>query len=126
MAPHYDSRKVTLGRGLDREIYQIVRKFIEEQEQYDGRQQVRLSVTTVYEKIKKSNSSLNRKSKRLLQDSIERALGTLRKEAGRPDEGGSLEGDFDDILDEDVLKVRIQALPHIIIDANSSRRLLTV
>lgn len=50
---------------------------------------------TVYEKIKRSNSSLNRKSKKLLEDSIERVLAVLKEEAvGDDDDIGSFEGDF--------------------------------
>ena len=70
---------------------------MDEQAQYDDKQQMRLSVTVVYDKIKRSNSSLNRKSKKLLEDSIERVLGVLKDEASSDDEVGSIEGDFADI-----------------------------
>lgn len=80
-----------------RKVYQIVRKLADEQSQYDGNQTVRLSIPAVYEKIKKSNSSLNRKSKRLLEDSIERVLGVLKEEDGSSDEMGSIDGEFDGI-----------------------------
>lgn len=64
--------------------------------QYDDHGQ-RLSASAVYEKIKRSNSSLNRKSKRLLEDSIERVLAVLKEEAPSDDEVGSIEGEFDGI-----------------------------
>ena len=51
----------------------------------------------VYEKIKRSNSGLNRKSKKLLEDSIDRVLGVLKEEAGSSDEAASIEGDFDEV-----------------------------
>ena len=51
----------------------------------------------MYEKIKKSNSSLNRKSKKLLQDSIERVLGVLKDETPSDDDLGSIDGEFDGI-----------------------------
>jgi len=74
-----------------------VRKLADEQAQYDG-QRARLSVSAVYEKIKRSNSSLNRKSKKPLEDSIERVLGVLKEEEeGSSDDLGSIEGEFNGI-----------------------------
>jgi ribosome biogenesis ATPase len=78
-------------------VYQIVRKVVDEQTQYENGRRQRLSVQIVYEKIKKSNSSLNRKSKRLLEDSIERVLGVLNDETATDDELGSIDGDFNGI-----------------------------
>ncbi|KAL9634619.1 MAG: hypothetical protein Q9164_003988 [Protoblastenia rupestris] len=109
--------RISLAQGLDKEvcwdwltlcnavlsyqIYQIVRKLVDEQGQYGDRQRQRLSVPAVYEKIKRSNSSLNRKSKRLLEDSIERVLEVLKQDADSKsdDEVGSMEGSFDDGVD---------------------------
>ena len=54
----------------------------------------------MYEKIKRSNSSLNRKSKRLLEDSIERVLDVLKqkdRDTLSDDEVGSMEGSLDGI-----------------------------
>ncbi|TAQ88045.1 hypothetical protein B7494_g3610 [Chlorociboria aeruginascens] len=91
----------TLSQGLDREllilesqkIYQIVRKLSDEQAQYPtGR--IRLTVATVYDSIKHSNSSLKRRSKKLLEDSIDRVLLVLKEEQNDSD---SLDGDFDGI-----------------------------
>lgn len=55
----------------------------------------------VYEKIKRSNSSLNRKSKKLLEDSIERVLEVLKEEASSDYDVGSVEGDYGDIAMEE-------------------------
>ena len=97
------------------QVYQLVRRFIDGQHQYAGPQQTSLSVTAVYEKIKRSNSSLNRKNKRLLEDSIERVLEALRQEASS---SGSIDGDFDDVITEDVPKVGLEWLLCINTDAN--------
>ncbi|KAA6408008.1 MAG: ribosome biogenesis ATPase RIX7 [Lasallia pustulata] len=94
MAPRHGGGRLTLGQGLDKEVYQVVRKLVDEQDQYGGAQPPRLSVSIVYEKIKRSNSSLNRKSKKLLEDSIERVLGVLKEEAADNDEVESIEGEF--------------------------------
>jgi ribosome biogenesis ATPase len=51
----------------------------------------------VYDGIKKSNSSLNRKSKKLLEDSIERVLDVMKEEDGSSDDLGSIEGEFDGV-----------------------------
>lgn len=52
---------------------------------------------SVYEGIRKSNSSLNRKNKKLLENSIERVLDLLKEEAASSDDVGSTEGDFDGV-----------------------------
>ncbi|KAL9601314.1 MAG: hypothetical protein Q9219_002609 [cf. Caloplaca sp. 3 TL-2023] len=85
----------TLTSGLDKEIYQVVRKLSDDQLQYGDGSIHRLSPSFVYEKIKKSNSSLNRKSKRLLEDSIDRVLDVLQEEDPSQNEGDSIEGNFD-------------------------------
>ena len=80
-----------------------MRKFLDEQGQYGDNQRHRLSVPIVYERIKRSNSSLNRKSKRLLEDSIERVLEVLKQDATTKsdDEVESMEGSLDGIEIDD-------------------------
>jgi ribosome biogenesis ATPase len=79
-------------------VYQIARKLSEEQQQYGGSSS-RLSVPAVYEKIRKSNSSLNRKNKKLLEDSIERVLEVIKDAAGAEDEESSIEVDLEGLED---------------------------
>lgn len=67
----------------------MVRKIVDEKSQYGGASS-RLTVSVVYESIKRSNSSLNRKSKKLLIDSIERVL-AVSKENDRSENEDSLE-----------------------------------
>ena len=74
-----------------------MRKLADEQAQYDDGQRTRITVPAVYERIKRSNSSLNRKSKKLLEDSIERVLSVMKDEDGSSDDLGSIEGEFDGI-----------------------------
>ncbi|KAL4809750.1 P-loop containing nucleoside triphosphate hydrolase protein [Aspergillus unguis] len=81
----------TLRQGLDKEVYQVVRKIIDDQAEND---QFRLSVTTIYDSIKRSNSSLNRKPKRILEDSIERVVEVLKADVLGEDENDSIDGDF--------------------------------
>ncbi|KAH8601013.1 P-loop containing nucleoside triphosphate hydrolase protein [Bisporella sp. PMI_857] len=83
----------TLTQSLDREIYQVVRKLQDEQPENGGK---RLTVSAVYDAIKRSNSSLKRRSKKLLEDSIDRVLIVMREEQ---DDNDSLEGDFEGIAD---------------------------
>ncbi len=54
-----------------------------------------MSVPLVYEYVNKSNSTLKRKSKKLLEDSIARVLGVMKQDAASDDEMDSIEGDFD-------------------------------
>ena len=78
-----------------------MRTLADEQAQHNGdtRPSSRLSVSMIYDYIKRSNSSLNRKSKRLLEDSIENVLLAMREDEEDSEELGSIEGDFDDISD---------------------------
>ncbi|KAL8990845.1 MAG: hypothetical protein Q9177_000593 [Variospora cf. flavescens] len=88
----------TLSSSLDKEVYHVVRKISDEQCQYGDGRGAHLSAPFVYDRIKKSNSSLNRKSKKLLEDSIDRVLEVLREEAIDDDDIGYMEGNFDGIV----------------------------
>lgn len=96
MPSRNNRRRNTLGQGLDREVYQVVRAIIDEQTQY-GDTQPRLGFANIYDNIKASNSSLNRKPKKLLEDSIERVLDSIRQDGQESED--DMNGDFED-LDE--------------------------
>ena len=81
-----------LQQGLDREVFQLVRKY--QDDLSDGR-----SVPTtygVYKWIQGSNSSLRRKPKHLLEDSIERVLDALQDELDDSEELGPVDIDLAD------------------------------
>ncbi|KAJ5414824.1 AAA domain-containing protein [Penicillium cosmopolitanum] len=93
MGPRNRGGRPTLSQGLDREVYQVVRKIIDDQ---PDEARIRLSVPAIYEQLKKSNSSLNRKPKKLLEDSLERVLEVMKSEGlCGEDEADSVEGDFE-------------------------------
>ena len=78
--------------GLDRDVYQIVRKFEDEHERdTGGSKPPRFTVSAVYDWIKRSNSSLARQKKRPLEDSIERVLRLRKEERVEDDEEAALE-----------------------------------
>ena len=77
------------------QIYQVVRKLADEQALLENGGK-RLTVSSVYDSIKHSNSSLKRRSKKLLEDSIDRVLLVLREEQ---DDSESLDGDFEGLED---------------------------
>lgn len=87
----------TLRQGLDREVYQIVRKIIDDQGEND---RIRLSVPAIYDTIKRSNSSLNRKPKRILEDSIERVVEVVKSDVLGEDEEDSVNGDFEGLEEQ--------------------------
>ncbi|KAJ5160548.1 AAA domain-containing protein [Penicillium canariense] len=94
MAPRNRGGRPTLSQGLDREVYQVVLKIIDDQP--DGVDRDRLSVPVIHEKIRRSNSSLNRKPKKLLENSLERVLEVVRSDLfGDEEEDDSVEGDFE-------------------------------
>lgn len=61
----------------------------------------RLTTKNVYEQIQLSNSSLRRRNKKQLEDSIERVLDVLRSENAEDDED-VLDGDFEGLDDAQV------------------------
>jgi ribosome biogenesis ATPase len=73
-------RRNFLRAGLDRDVYSIVTKLDE-----DGTSTKKLSISAVYDGIKRSNSSLARQKKKVLEDAIERVL-AQRAEDLRGDE----------------------------------------
>ncbi|KAL5935868.1 Ribosome biogenesis ATPase rix7 [Pyricularia oryzae] len=95
-------QRTTLRHNVDRDVYQIVKKLESDGE---GNRRSRLTVTSVYESIKASNSSLARQKRRPLEDSIERVL-TYRKEELKADEDG---GDSDEALERDIAAAEAKA-----------------
>ncbi|OWP00539.1 ribosome bioproteinsis ATPase RIX [Marssonina coronariae] len=85
----------SLAQSLDREVYQVVRKLADEQAQYENVGKW-LTTSAVYDSIKHSNSSLKRRSKKLLEDSIDRVLLVIKEEQ---DDSESLDGEFDGIAE---------------------------
>jgi ribosome biogenesis ATPase len=74
-----------------------VRKIIDDQGEND---RVRLSVPAIYDTIKRSNSSLNRKPKRILEDSIERVVEVVKSDVLGEDEEDSVNGDFEGLEEQ--------------------------
>jgi ribosome biogenesis ATPase len=93
----------SLQAGLDRDVYQIVRKYLDEKNESP----LKLRSSTVYDWLQRSNSSLKRRSKKQLEDSIERVIDVIREdESEEEDEMASLEGDFAGNLEEKPVKDR--------------------
>ncbi|KAL4888406.1 AAA-domain-containing protein [Aspergillus ambiguus] len=87
----------TLRQGLDREVHQVVRTILDRRDDNDPK---RLSVPVIYDHIRRSNSSLNRKPKRMLEDSIERVVEVIRVDEIGEDENDSVDGDFEGLEEE--------------------------
>ncbi|EEQ35694.1 Ribosome biobiogenesis ATPase rix7 [Microsporum canis] len=95
MAPRYRGNKsASLGHGLDREIYQAVRKLDEQHLEETGEPQP-LYAHIIYDKIRRSNSSLNRRPKKVLEDSIERVLEIFKLDRATEEDADIIEGDFE-------------------------------
>ncbi|CAH0041540.1 unnamed protein product [Clonostachys solani] len=75
---------ISLRPGLDHDVYQLIK--ILEEKSNDGKPF--RSVTHAYDAVKHSNSSLSRKKKQVLNDSIDRAL-QVRKQELREDSSDS-------------------------------------
>ncbi|KAI1438635.1 putative AAA family ATPase/60S ribosome export protein Rix7 [Xylaria sp. CBS 124048] len=78
-----------LLQGLDRDVYQIIRKL--EDQHVDDSKPPKFTITGVYDAIKNSNSSLARLKKRPLEDSIDRVLRLRREEKQEADEEADIE-----------------------------------
>ncbi|KAI2479586.1 Ribosome biogenesis ATPase RIX7 [Pyrenophora tritici-repentis] len=82
----------SLQAGLDKEVYQVVRKYLDDKNESP----LKLRLSAVYDYIQRSNSSLKRRPKKQLEDSIDRVIDVIREdeESGDEDEMAELEGDF--------------------------------
>jgi ribosome biogenesis ATPase len=81
----------SLQQGLDRDIYQIVRKYLDDKNESP----LKLRTSTIQEYIQKSNSSLKRRPKKQLEDSIERVIDVMREDESEVDDDiADIEGDF--------------------------------
>ncbi len=79
-----------------------MRRVANEQDQLNSAKK-KLTVADIYESIKNSNSSLKRKPKKQLEDSIDRVLVVMKEEL---DDTDSVEGDFEG-LDDPAPKFRV-------------------
>ncbi|CAH0014521.1 unnamed protein product [Clonostachys rhizophaga] len=93
---------VSLRQGLDNDVYQLIK--ILEEKSNDGKPF--RSVTHAYEAVKRSNSSLSRKKKQVLNDSIDRAL-QVRKQELREDDSSDSEAALEE-ADEEISKLEDQ------------------
>lgn len=89
MAP----RGRSLQQGLDRDIYQIVRKYLDDKNESP----LKLKISTIQDHIQRSNSSLKRRPKKQLEDAIERVIDVMREDEEVSDDVADIEGDFGDM-----------------------------
>lgn len=89
------------------QVYQVVRKIIDDQP--DGVDRVRLTTPVIYARIRGSNSSLNRKPKKLLEDSLDRVLEVVKSDLFGYEEEDSVEGDFEGLEEPPAVVCRIHA-----------------
>lgn len=73
-----------------------MRKIVDDQIEKD---QLRLTVPAIYDSIKRSNSSLNRRPKRVLEDSLERVVEMVKLDVFGDDED-LVEGDFEGLEEQ--------------------------
>jgi ribosome biogenesis ATPase len=81
-----------LQQGLDREVLQIVRKYLDDKPEVPVK---RAQPYQIYDWIKASNSSLKRRPKKQLEDSIERVLAVIQEDES--DDMASIDGDFGEV-----------------------------
>jgi ribosome biogenesis ATPase len=72
----------SLQQGLDREVYQVVTTYL----QSKNESPLKIRPTTIYDWIKTSNSSLKRRPKKQLADSIERVLAVLQEDSSNDED----------------------------------------
>ncbi|KAF2268699.1 AAA-domain-containing protein, partial [Lojkania enalia] len=82
----------SLQQGLDREVLQVVRKYLDDKSESSHK----AKPYQIYDWIRTSNSSLKRRPKKQLEDSIERVLAVIQEDDSSEDEIASMEGDFGD------------------------------
>ena len=71
----------TLRQGLDRDVYHVIRKIKDSSDANS-----RVTISSAYETIKKSNSNLSRQKRQILEASIERVLQFISDESSDSEE----------------------------------------
>ncbi|KAJ0298954.1 hypothetical protein COL5a_009681 [Colletotrichum fioriniae] len=117
--------RISLRSGLDRDVYQIVKKLEDEREgewqakkskDRDGgakrKRPPRLTVTAIYESIKKSNSSLSRQKRKPLEDAIERVLDFRKEEEAESEDSDDLLEQAEEYKPEDRFLLNRQMTKH--------------
>ncbi|OHF00358.1 ATPase [Colletotrichum orchidophilum] len=117
--------RISLRHGLDRDVYQIVKKLEDERDgewqakksrDRDGgakrKRPPRLTVTAIYESIKKSNSSLGRQKRKPLEDAIERVLDFRREEEAESEDSDDLLEQAEEYKPEDRFLLNRQMTKH--------------
>lgn len=95
--PSFRKPRQSLRQGLDRDVYQIVKKLEDERSQQNPpkngitKKRKPFAVDDIYEIIKKSNSSLSRQKRKPLEDAIERVLEFHKQETEDSDSEADVE-----------------------------------
>jgi ribosome biogenesis ATPase len=79
--------RASLQQTLDREVYQVVAKYLEEKSESP----LKVRPSAIYDWIKNSNSSLKRRPKKPIEDSIERVLAVMQEDESGEDELASID-----------------------------------
>ena len=129
MPSRHNRGRVTLTQGLDREVgcsyslfnnvtndftvkvYQVIRKIADERNMYSDTK-ARLFPRDVYDEIRNSNSSLNRKNRKMLEDSIERVLETMEQDGEQDSGSESINGQLGGLEDEGVRSTKAAYTPN--------------
>ena len=82
MQPKGSRARPSLRNGLDREVLQIIHKIFDD----NPSAAANTKAHEIYNLIKRSNSSLKRKPKNILEDSIDRVLDVVQNDANEEDE----------------------------------------
>jgi len=77
----------SLQHTLDREVYQIVRKYLDDHSE----SALKVKAYSIYDWIKSSNSSLKRRPKKQIEESIDRVLAVMQEDESGDDELASIE-----------------------------------
>lgn len=80
----------SLQTSMDRDVYQVVRRYVDSSNETPSR----IRPSAIYDHIKNSNSSLRRRPKKQLEDSIERALLVIQEDESERNDMDEIEGDF--------------------------------
>lgn len=90
LLPTMSRNRPSLQAGLDRDVYQVVRRYIDS----SNESPLKIKPHSIYDHIKNSNSSLKRRPKKQLEDSIDRVLLVIQEDESGEDEMDEIEGDF--------------------------------
>lgn len=102
--PYY---RQSLSKGLENKVLALVRRYVDDLALSEEQENVRLSVSKLYQYVV-TDGSIPRQKKANLERMIEKAIDVLREEGEGEDEEAELDSDFEGLNEEGLMEPKVR------------------